>query len=95
MGLYINPPNMSKENWLTQHATPTSKSQWQDTTSYFDPVLLAHLNNGQFTALGIAYDASEQSRMTHPLDTRPVNYHFAPRTAVLAVAPELDSFQDG
>ena len=66
MGYYINPPDSSKEEWLAQHGTPISSSE--AATFIFDgeclPVCL--VNNGAFTAAGIAYDPRERDAFIRP-----------------------------
>ena len=73
MGCYVNPKNESKEVWLEKHGTvmPINID-----TSYNDycedeclPVIL--VDNGMFTAAGVAYDEREFQDFTSPMDLRP------------------------
>ncbi len=70
MGEYINPPSESKEAFLERDGEPVGVSDLIG----FDfggsklPVVL--VNNGGFTAAGIAYDRRELQAFLHP-DPRP------------------------
>lgn len=73
MGCYVNPKNESKEAWLEKHGTAMPINI---DTSYNDyckdeclPVIL--VDNGMFTAAGVAYDEREFQDFTSPMDLRP------------------------
>jgi hypothetical protein len=73
MGFYINPVDgNSKEYWLNHYGSPIS--QINELKDYkfdgkFFPVCL--VDNGMFTAAGIAYDKRELEVFSNPEDTRP------------------------
>lgn len=72
MGFYVNPPNESKESFLKREgmAAPNSpKITWDSVPKGYLPVVL--LNNGFFTAAGIAYCEGELSEFTRLDDDRP------------------------
>ena len=55
MGYYINPPNCSKEDWLAAHGTLVDPKAPVPA----DHHLVCLVDNGAFTAAGIAYDERE------------------------------------
>jgi hypothetical protein len=66
MGCYINPRNQTKEEFLREHGEPTSTPC--EVTETHLPVVL--VNNGPFTAAGVAYDNREREAFLYP-DPRP------------------------
>lgn len=84
MGTYINPPNMTKEEWLRKNATAIPKNEFLGLT--FDaakasgkyPCVL--MNNGPFTAAAVADSAGELAYWHKQLanDTRPMTFYVAP-----------------
>ena len=67
MGFYINPTDKSKEQFLREHGIPTNRStvedwDFKDKTKY--PVVW--VNNGLFTAAGIAFCPNETKAFCHP-----------------------------
>lgn len=56
MGHYINPPNMTKEEWLQEHGQVTETPAWPAPEGTI-PVCL--VKNPTFTAAGIAYCEQE------------------------------------
>lgn len=59
MGFYINPSNMTKEEWLRRNGEmidPVTASEH----SAGDQVVVCLVDNGPFTAAGIAYDDRER-----------------------------------
>lgn len=58
MGYYINPPDMSKEDFLHKHGKPIQAHEVK--SQYGNGVLpVCLVDNGAFTAAGIAYDERE------------------------------------
>lgn len=68
MGLYINPLDMSKEQWLAKHGTAIAVPYWTGDGKSF-PVCL--VNNGPFTAAGVAFSKREMDAFNGPDDFRP------------------------
>ena len=76
MGCYVNPKGMSKEEWLTENGFPVSEGQARNTMKNeayrkeagILPVIL--IDNGLFTAAGVAYCKEEFEAFTDPSDTR-------------------------
>jgi len=80
MGYYINPTDMTKEDFLCQHGTPImGKEAYVNITEDRLPVCL--VDNGFFTAAGIAYSAGEVDVFLHP-DGRPKKWFSVPRAAL-------------
>lgn len=67
MGFYIDPPNMSKEEWLRFNATPLD-DPFGDIPEGTHRVCLVY--NGGFTAAGICYNDGERDAFAHPDDRR-------------------------
>jgi hypothetical protein len=70
MGLYVNPPNMSKEQWLALNAVTSSEVA---PAKHYNGHLVAVclVDNGMFTAAAIAYSAEELQVFNYPGDPRP------------------------
>lgn len=71
MGCYVNPSNQSKEEFLNQKGEEVSliHANWGNIPEGFLPVIL--VNNGPFTAAGVAFSKSEFEAFTMPNDYRP------------------------
>jgi hypothetical protein len=67
VGLYVNPPNMTKEDWLIING----KHIKQPSVHYDDGKLAVCLmNNGAFTAAGVCISDDELKVFTDPSDKR-------------------------
>jgi len=71
MGYYVDPDNCSKEAFLIGHGIeiPSKTLDWDSVPKGCLPVVL--VNNGLFTAAGIAYSPDELQAFTNPTDRRP------------------------
>jgi hypothetical protein len=72
MGFYVDPLDESKESFLKREgalAPYNQKISWASVPKGFVPVVL--LDNGRFTAAGIAYCERELDAFTGPNDRRP------------------------
>jgi hypothetical protein len=79
MGYYINPQDgTSKETWLEREGKRVGESEAGEAVrgNTHRPVVL--VNNGGFTAAGIAYDADEFAAFTRPDDVRPKKFYVVP-----------------
>jgi hypothetical protein len=76
MGYYIDPPHMSKEEWLVAYGTmvnpdvpykqrPAPKSHRDE-----DRVAVCLVHNGGFNAAAVAFSARELEAFNSPLDNR-------------------------
>jgi len=63
MGYYINPPDCSKEQFLHNHGRPVLPGAARIT---HDELPVCLVNNGAFTAAGIAYSAEEIEAFSRP-----------------------------
>lgn len=79
MGCYVNPTNMSKEDWLRQHGRRVSIDDVEIAESEL-PVCL--VDNGMFRAAGVAYDERELEAFSVPSDTRPKVWFMVSREAL-------------
>ena len=70
MGYYINPSDKSKEDFLKEKGTPVPAQQIREFAFTDDRLPVCLVNNGGFTAAGIAYDPGERDVFMYP-DGRP------------------------
>ena len=81
MGIYINPKEMKKEQWLEENGLPIPEEWVSEITSEqfkkdfwpFLPVCL--VDNGPFTAAGIGFSFEETRRWFDPKDYRPKKFY--------------------
>lgn len=80
MGRYLNPNDMSKEDWLETNARPLSSIPTTHTCLYEgEPHTVAVLiQNGGFTACGLAYSQAELDAFSHVTDPRPKQFWLVP-----------------
>lgn len=91
MGCYVNPQNMTKEEWLIIHGTPSTTSlKWAQVPAGMLPVIL--VNNGLFTAAAVAYKPSELTVFLEPDDPRPKKVYLCQIDELLK-ASDLDRYQ--
>jgi hypothetical protein len=84
MGYYINPHNMTKEEWLIRNGRSISSYTKVEAGEY--PVCL--VDNGLFTAAGIAYSQDEAMAFARP-DGRPKRWYAVPRDKLIEVEPSV------
>lgn len=77
MGYYINPPNQTKEQFLAEKAMQISKDEFATFEFKRDLVPLCWMDNGAFSALGIAYNQSEIRAFAAP-DRRIKKFYVVP-----------------
>lgn len=65
MGFYINPSNMTKEEWLRLNGEMISPLTARAHPAG-DKVVVCLVDNGPFTAAGIAYDDRERDEFCRP-----------------------------
>lgn len=82
MGCYVNPPTQSKEAWLKQNGVKTD-GPCAITESELPVVLV---DNGMFTAAGVAFDAHELRAFTYPDDLRFKEWYKVPREKLREVS---------
>lgn len=91
MGAYINPPNMEKEQWLAENATEVPFLDWDLPEGYLPVVLV---DNGPFTAAGIAFSKRELEAFTDKRDFRPKRFFIAPINKLHEVSRELKGYME-
>jgi hypothetical protein len=69
MGFYVNPTNEEKEFFLDREGLEVPEADWENIPKDSVPVIL--INNGMFSAAGIAYDEDEYEVFTNKEDRRP------------------------
>lgn len=88
MGIYINPPHETKEQWLKDNAILLEEPPiWSEVSRGRLPVCL--VDNRAFTAAGIAYDARELDAFVNDGTTRPKKWFLVSIEDLVKVAPEL------
>lgn len=92
MGAYVNPPNASKEEWLAYYGVElTEAPSTIDEVVGSLPVCL--VDNGPFTAAGIAYSDRELKEFADPTDMRPKRWYWVPIPLLLEVS-NLSNYLD-
>lgn len=76
MGCYINPKDRSKEDFLAEHGTqmPIVKPELVPK----DHVAVCWVDNGRFTAAGIAFDENEMESFLQDVQDRPHIWFIVP-----------------
>lgn len=75
MGFYLGPKEDNRE-WLAKHGREIDyESAKEHDFSSNDEFLVVFLDNGFFTAIGVAYSAAEFARFTHLEDERPKQFY--------------------
>jgi sugar lactone lactonase YvrE len=88
MGVYINPKNQSKEDWLRENCISVSRyTPVFDQTKEILPVCL--VDNGIFTAAGIAFSEREREAFLDPTDRREKLWFEVKTSKLLEVEPSL------
>ena len=68
MGCYVNPANETKESFLKREGIAVNNPSWLSKPKNTLPVVL--MDNGSFSAAGIAYSERELKEFTRPDDYR-------------------------
>lgn len=84
MGYYINPGDRTKEQFLKEHGTSISQAQAREHKAS-DRLVVCLVDNGAFTAAGIAYDDRERDAFMHP-DHRTRWWYLVDRAKLLEVS---------
>jgi len=77
MGYYINPPDMTKEQFLINYGVLIKESDLKSASFDFTngPLPVCLVDNGPFRAAGICYDAGELEAFSAPGDNRPRRWY--------------------
>lgn len=96
MGCYINPENMTKEEWLEKNAQELKTSNMAGSFSWEDKSkrLIILVDNGPFTAAAVLYSQREAQHFLIPMmegrDLRPIKVYIANTEDLKAVSPIED-----
>lgn len=88
MGYYINPEDRSKESWLKEYAKQVHKNDLNNLKSGEVAVIL--MDNGAFTAAGIAFCQQELEAFTSPTDHRLKQFFIASKQDIIDVCPPIE-----
>ena len=87
MGIYVNPVDLEKEHWLESFGVlAVGTIQWADVPKGKLPVIL--IDNGHFTAAGVATCESEFLAFTNPNDRRYKKIYFVNIQSLFSVTGE-------
>jgi len=88
MGAYVNPENVSKEQWLEENGKEVSQ-HWASThDDFLEQMPVCLINNGLFTAAGIAFSKDELEVFLSP-DGRHKTWYVVDVHKLYDVSPEL------
>lgn len=87
MGYYIDPKDGTKESWLHENGKLIKNSEVKEHNAG-DQVLVCLVDNGFFTAAGIAYDNRERDAFLIP-DPRPKQWYLVDRDLLKQFCPKL------
>ncbi len=94
MGIYLNPPTCSKEDWLKENAdeqAPQFAPAWP-TDETILPICL--VDNGSFTAAAICYDEREMAAFNTVRDTRRKQWFYAKIDKLIGNSGELKFYRE-
>ncbi len=84
MGIYVDPPNMSKEEWLRNHGEKVFDVDWLECVNNAKrPVVL--IFNPSFTAAGLAFSEKELHRL---LSVHIREIYLVPITVLRGIFPD-------
>lgn len=91
MGVYINPPGMTKEAWLKENAEDKGNivPAWPSDETIL-PICL--MNNGPFTAASVCYSEDEMQAFNRPDDLRPKTWFYVEAVKLVDVSGEFRSY---
>jgi hypothetical protein len=92
MGYYVNPVGMSKEQWLAKFAIDEGNNPPSSVSVFPDTLPVCLINNGFFTAAGIAYDDEELAAFADPTDPRQRRWYIVPKAELLKVEPSIAKY---
>ena len=91
MGLYINPPDQTKEEWLQKHGAIllTVPAQYKSVGSTGTYWVVCLMVNDHFSAAGICFSEAELIGFSDANDHRPKTWFLVEQEDLLEVAPTL------
>lgn len=93
MGYCIDPVGMTKEQFLCENGKQIPREEFLKywSTSDRSVIPVSWINNGAFTAAGVAYSKNEAEVFANLNDGRPVRFFFADKSKVDRFCPDLRS----
>lgn len=90
MGIYVNPEDRTKEEWLFDNGVLYTEIDWS-MVSHVEPAVLpvVLVNNGGFSAAAVAYSERELEAFKDPDDLRPKLFYLVAVEDLLPVADGL------
>ena len=86
MGVYINTEE-PKENWIAKHGKVKTFVQAKEWNNFHDEFLVCIVDNGIFTAAGVAFCEREKEAWLDTVnDTRPKTFWAVPKEELLKVS---------
>jgi hypothetical protein len=82
MGLYINPENCTKEEWLEKNGTQLTNWRWPPQEGH---CLVCLVDNLMFTAAGVMFNSTEFDEFNNPRDKRSKKWYSVPEELVREV----------
>lgn len=92
MGLYINPPDKSKEEWLVENGRQIDEFDFVIHPFGNGNIPVCLVDNGPFTAAGVAYNEVELKAFSDPRDTRRKVFFSVPIEKLVEVVPSLTNY---
>ena len=89
MGIYINPKNESKEQWLESVSEPTTLNKLRE-ADYKTLFPVVWVDNGHFTAAAVADSPKELHRFVDFPDSRPMKYYLVSFTSLKTVLQKFE-----
>lgn len=88
MGLYINPRDISKEEWLDENNINKSNTVFDSDKIGIKNLMVCLMDNGLFTAAGVAFDEREVKAFSDPTDRRPKTWFVVKKADLKKVCGE-------
>ena len=91
MGYYIDPMDMSKEEWLAKNGIKMHLAELKG-SDLFDTLPVCLVNNGAFTAAAVCFSAEEFKDFSNPKDMRDKQWFIVPIPQLLEVGAIPETF---